>query len=381
MSDINYGTINTGFPTPGQDNDSQGFRDNFTAIASALAIAKTELTQLQTNAVIIADLATGENTVDNDLKGSSLYNGVYYQMYGKAPATVNVVSSAVPTAVSVANGPVQRFKVEPISGVETVPTDDFSHKFRIEWNNVETGKYAKMRLIFTCSSENHNVYSVQFTTEGGALNYNTDYPSVASHPGFRLGGESVARVEISNPGTGYTTIPTVQFSGATTYGYGTLQPAASVTFKAVSVTVSDGGAGYAINDRIIVNSRPDIVLQVTALSDTEIGSIQTVDIVTPGSYTTPQVGSMTTTALTGTGQSAHVTISNGIDSVVLTEAGDGYTTVAPSVSIGAPSSGTQAEATAFLTTNTRTNTKVVDVWTVDGGTNVYVDFVGEYYIP
>ena len=383
MSDINYGIINTGFPVAGQDNDSQGFRDNFTAISAGLAVAKTEITQLQTNTVLVADLATGQDTVENNLQGSGLYNGVYYQFYGKAPAVKNIASSPVPTSVYVADGPVQRFNLTPVVNLQTIPSDAFSHTVRLEWNNIDINKYAKMRLIFTCDSETHNVYSLQLTTAGGALNYSTSYPTVAANPGFRIGGESVTSVAVTNPGNGYTTIPTVQFSGATTYGYGTLQPAASVKFKAVSITIVDGGTGYAIGDRLVVNSMPSIVLQVTALSDLVTGIIQTVDIVSAGSYDVPQVGTLTTTGLSGAGQMATVTVSNGIESVTVTEAGDGYTTVAPSVAISAPSTpgATQAQAAAYISSGTRNNTKVIDVWTVDGGDNIFVDFVNEYYIP
>ena len=43
-SAINYTGIDPTFPVAGQDNDSQGFRDNFGAIQTALETAKTEIT-------------------------------------------------------------------------------------------------------------------------------------------------------------------------------------------------------------------------------------------------------------------------------------------------------------------------------------------------
>lgn len=49
-------TIDENFPVAGRDNDSQGFRDNFNIIKTALAVAKTELTDLQ----------DGVARVDND---------------------------------------------------------------------------------------------------------------------------------------------------------------------------------------------------------------------------------------------------------------------------------------------------------------------------
>ena len=37
-SAINFSSINASYPVPGIDNDSQGFRDNFSAIANALSV-------------------------------------------------------------------------------------------------------------------------------------------------------------------------------------------------------------------------------------------------------------------------------------------------------------------------------------------------------
>jgi hypothetical protein len=48
---INTTEIDTEFPVPGQDNDSQGFRDNFTNIKTNLDTAKTEIETLQDTTV------------------------------------------------------------------------------------------------------------------------------------------------------------------------------------------------------------------------------------------------------------------------------------------------------------------------------------------
>lgn len=47
MSNITTTNINVNYPVPGQDNDSQGFRDNFFNLRAALNTAKTEITTLQ----------------------------------------------------------------------------------------------------------------------------------------------------------------------------------------------------------------------------------------------------------------------------------------------------------------------------------------------
>ena len=49
-SEIISNTIDANFPVAGQDNDSQGFRDNFNIIKTALSVANTEITDLQSGA-------------------------------------------------------------------------------------------------------------------------------------------------------------------------------------------------------------------------------------------------------------------------------------------------------------------------------------------
>lgn len=380
-SQISYASLNENFPVPGADNDSQGFRDNWIQIKTALATAKTEVTELQTNAIISADLATSSLPVANNLKGSSLYNGVYYQMYGLAPDVQNVNSSAVATEINIADGPAQRFYLLPINSSTIIDDGSFSHIFRLAWNSIDAGNFAKMRLFFTCTPNNTNVYSVSLTPSGsGNLHYNTTYPVIpgTSYKGFTLGGESVDYVNVSVAGSGYITVPNVQFTGATTHGWNSKNPSATVKFKAVPTTTIDaGGSNYSVADKIIINGQPDIILQVTNVDGG--GAITSVSITQAGSYDLPLVGSQATTPLFGNGSGAFVTINNGVDSVVVTNAGDGYV-VAPSVTIDAPSGGVQAQATAFLTSNTRTNSHVVEVWTMDGGVNVYIDYIGEYHL-
>ena len=62
-------TINQNFPVAGQDNNSQGFRDNFTNTVNNFTFAAAELTDLQNNAVLKAALGSvGQTgTPTNDL--------------------------------------------------------------------------------------------------------------------------------------------------------------------------------------------------------------------------------------------------------------------------------------------------------------------------
>jgi hypothetical protein len=72
MSTINTSAIDGNYPIPGQNNSSQGFRNNFQAITQNLNIAGDEITDLQNNAVLKAPLA---NTIlNNDMANALISN-------------------------------------------------------------------------------------------------------------------------------------------------------------------------------------------------------------------------------------------------------------------------------------------------------------------
>ena len=71
-SSINPNNIDTTYPVAGQDNDSQGFRDNFTNIKTNFEYAETEIDDLQAKGIFKSAL-TG-TTLDNDMAGALVKN-------------------------------------------------------------------------------------------------------------------------------------------------------------------------------------------------------------------------------------------------------------------------------------------------------------------
>lgn len=70
-SQINPQNIDATYPVAGQPNNTQGFRDNFTATQTNFGYAKDEITDLQTKAVLKAAL-TG-TTLDNNMNDALIY--------------------------------------------------------------------------------------------------------------------------------------------------------------------------------------------------------------------------------------------------------------------------------------------------------------------
>jgi len=101
-SAINPNNIDGAYPVAGQDNNSQGFRDNFTNTSTNFQYAADEISDLQAKAVLKSAL-TG-TTLDNDMGGSVLSNAQLKDMSETVVALGTVSGS---TTINYALGSVQ----------------------------------------------------------------------------------------------------------------------------------------------------------------------------------------------------------------------------------------------------------------------------------
>lgn len=105
-SSINPNNIDGAYPVAGQDNNSQGFRDNFTNTKTNFQYAADEITDLQ-NKVVLKAALTG-TTLNNDMLGSVLSNAQLQDMSETRVAlgtlsgtvTVNYASGSVQTVTT-----------------------------------------------------------------------------------------------------------------------------------------------------------------------------------------------------------------------------------------------------------------------------------------
>jgi hypothetical protein len=101
-SSINPNNIDGAYPVAGQDNNSQGFRDNFTNTKTNFGYAANEITDLQNKAVLKVAL-TG-TTLNNDMNGSILSNAQLQNMSG---TVVNLGTLTGDVGINYTAGPLQ----------------------------------------------------------------------------------------------------------------------------------------------------------------------------------------------------------------------------------------------------------------------------------
>lgn len=101
-SNINPNNIDGTYPIAGQDNDSQGFRDNFTNIKTNLNYAAAEITDLQSK-VILKQALTG-TVLNNNMNGAVLSNA---QLQNMSETRVLIGTAAGSVTLNYAAGPYQ----------------------------------------------------------------------------------------------------------------------------------------------------------------------------------------------------------------------------------------------------------------------------------
>jgi hypothetical protein len=135
-------TIDATFPVAGQDNNSQGFRDNFQITKDGLSQAATEISALQ--------LTTAKLNATNDFAGNTIQNAVTKRLYG---SVANVTQP--PTGnLDVSTGDYQRITL-PDSNITLTLTN---------WPTLDS-RFAKVRIHL----ENLNVTSRTVTFATNAL--------------------------------------------------------------------------------------------------------------------------------------------------------------------------------------------------------------------
>jgi hypothetical protein len=152
-SQINFESINEAYPVAGQDNNSQGFRDNFNLIKLGLETANSEITTLQTNTAKVND--------DNNFFGNLLTNAEIRQLNHSVASLGTIISS---TTVDVRDA-------DYFHGVISPPSTSITITFS-NWGADGVARRIWIKLRSDGTSQQFNFG----TTGGGVILSNTTFP-------------------------------------------------------------------------------------------------------------------------------------------------------------------------------------------------------------
>lgn len=180
-SSINPNNISVTFPVAGQDNDSQGFRDNFNNIKTNLTSAKTELEDLQAKGIFKSAL-TG-TTLSNDGAGSVMED---FELKDMSATTVNKGTLTGATAIDFSAGSFQT--------VQTSGTIDLSFS-----NWPATTKYGEVTVEVNLANTAHKVTLPTQCTIG--ISELADYNSTSRQISFATTGKYRFKFSTIDAGT------------------------------------------------------------------------------------------------------------------------------------------------------------------------------------
>lgn len=157
-SSIVHSTLDGNYPVAGVDNDTQGFRDNFTIIKTGLATAASEITALQSN--------TAKLNATNDFNGSNIsdanlaLNTEQYHNIGTVSSDQNI---------SFLNGHYQVMTINPTDNTITLTLADWPDRDGL----------AKMSVqISTVTREPDVDQTITWLSQnGGTIKANSSFPS------------------------------------------------------------------------------------------------------------------------------------------------------------------------------------------------------------
>jgi len=158
-SNINDTGVNANYPVAGQDNDSQGFRDNFSVISTNFVAAKAEIVALQTNGAV--------KNADNNFLGNSIINADLKN----TTETAFIATTTVNTSqnINVDNGAYQEFTV----GADITLT-------LAGWSSA-TSKTGRVRLHIksdlAAGSATNRTITFASNAGGGTIKTNTNWPT------------------------------------------------------------------------------------------------------------------------------------------------------------------------------------------------------------
>jgi hypothetical protein len=213
-SQINPNNINGEYPVAGQDNNTQGFRDNFTNIKVNFQYAETEITNLQANT--ISKISTSVNEFnDSVIYGARLQNTGYIQLNrGNVAPTANINYAAGSYQTITANAATTlNFTGLPAAGntavitlaINAVAANTTANPFNLVIPNVNTSSsgiigYSSGNLNFPrTNSVVAGTHTYQFVTDDNGSSFTVTPVSTLTSP-LNASSEDVANVGVVNLG-------------------------------------------------------------------------------------------------------------------------------------------------------------------------------------
>ena len=254
-SSINSNNIDGTYPVAGQDNDSQGFRDNFTATKTNFNYAASEITDLQNKAVLKSAL-TG-TTLNNNMGGALLIDAQLQDM-SETRVALGTLTTGDTATIDYSAGPYYTFATSGSAGTISLAFTNFSASGTTSRARVQANVANVLHTLTLPTAVNVNntgvqglsgnvitfgatgVYEFEFETNNGGGNISifdlNRALNVYTNPVFFTGSEDLA-----NAAAVSSTTPVTYIATGATGETATLAAGSNGQVKMFAMTTDGGG--------------------------------------------------------------------------------------------------------------------------------------------
>lgn len=329
MSQINTNGVNVNYPVPGQNNSSQGFRDNFAQIKTNLDTASSEITDIQTK--VIVKSALNNFPLDNDMGNTLISNcatrgfrSTTYNLGSALTGTIVVDVNRADLQYGTVTGNVTfqfggwaptntesnvilRLNVSNTDAVISWPSQCISSNNNYGVTLLENfSNIANVATVTTPANTAVLEYQLSTINCGNTITINptnrpyqttqviTRDPPPTGLPGDVNGtvavSDSLGQIEITDIANTPTVITANTFTGLTSNIAGTTMNIGSVSVGTITTGMVVTGAGITANTYIVSGSALTWVVSESSTTAASITITGTTGIITANSVPTLKVG-------------------------------------------------------------------------------------------
>ena len=213
-SQINPNNINGEYPVAGQDNNTQGFRDNFTNIKVNFQYAETEITNLQANSISKVSTSVNEFN-DSVVYGARLQNTGYIQLNrGNVAPTANInyaagsyqtITANAATTLNFTNLPAAGNTAVITLAINAVAANSTANPYTLTVANVNnsssgiTGYSGGVLSFPRTNTTSAGTHTYQFVTDDNGSSFTVTPLATLASP-LNASSEDVANVGVVNLG-------------------------------------------------------------------------------------------------------------------------------------------------------------------------------------
>jgi len=281
-SNINPNNIDGAYPVAGQDNNSQGFRDNFTNIKTNFEYAENEINDLQTNVILKAPL-TGQ-ALDNNMNDALIYAAKIQDFSATRVAQVATTGSI---AINYAAG---HYQTIVMSGNISLSFTNWPANGSYGWVCVQVAAIAGQTMTLpaavTLGVTGIQGYSAGIITFAATGTY--EFAFTTSD-----GGTTVTVFDLNRPLNVFTNgVTSIGATSKIGYGTGAGGTVTQLTDKSTGVTLNTASGQITMNNATLnAGTAVSFTLTNSAIAATDLLVLNHVSGGTAGAYTlNPQCG-------------------------------------------------------------------------------------------